>query len=271
MKQIITSLVFCFGITAFSFAQDKLNQLDSVEKKDGKWIVYLDYSWKEVKDSSNAVYYRYAYYDHGLNLYHIGGRGPKKYKHEPINDTVGRKGKLILLNGEYKSYDKKGRLVYVNTFTNGDYVLYKEYDKSGNLRMKMDFSPKFDDLPHSCYYIYVYKKDGYVECYKGKGKMAYGILADSTIRDTLKIIGDSTFATITFYLNGKLVGKQDKISVKKLGQKGPAHFDIKHGHSTTWYYNGQKRSDGEYYYGKKIGEWHYWDRDGKEQKGVEKD
>ena len=179
-----------------------------------------------------------------------------------------------MLNGEYKSYDKNSKLKFINVFNNGEYVQYKEYDKNGKMVTRIEYSKSPNYLPNT-YLIYIYPKNGDLLCYyvpkNLSGHMAYGILADSTTRDTMKIVGDSTFATITYYLNGKMVGKQDKISVKQKGQAEPASYKIVHGHSTTWYYNGQKRSDGEYYYGKKIGEWHYWDKNGKEKSGVEKD
>lgn len=257
---------FLFWVMAlFSYSQTvSINQLDSAGKKNGKWTVYLDYHWNEVKDSTKAVYYRYGHYKHGTKLISIGSRGSKKYTYEPANDTVGRKGELILLNGEYRSYDKGGALKFINVFDNGEYVSYKEFDKSGKMVTRIDFTLKFNMPAHTCYFIYVYKNDGYIECYQGTGKTAFEVFADSATIDTTKIVGDSTFATISFYLCGKMVGKQGKLSVKSPGQKEPAAFQILHGHSVTWYYNGNKKSEGEYYYGKEVGVWKYWDRDGKE-------
>ena len=49
---------------------EKINQFDNQNKKNGKWIVYLDQKWNKV-DSSKAIYYRYTWYDHGINIHPI--------------------------------------------------------------------------------------------------------------------------------------------------------------------------------------------------------
>jgi len=133
--------------------------------------------------------------------------------------------------------------------------------------MRIDFAPKFGHAPYSCYHIYIYRKNGKVEYYKGKGIMAYGAFGDSVVTDTLKITGDSVFADLTFYLEGKLVRKQSTLLLRMANKKNPE--TMYHGHLIAWHPNGQKKEEGEYYYGKKAGEWKYWDRDGKPLKKKE--
>lgn len=71
----ITSLFLFLGLTLNSLAQtEKLNQLDPNGKKEGKWIVYLDDYWNKV-DSSKASYYRFTWYDHGVNIHPMGTGG----------------------------------------------------------------------------------------------------------------------------------------------------------------------------------------------------
>jgi hypothetical protein len=269
MKQHCLLIIFLFLTTIFSYGQDeKVNQYDSIGKKHGKWVEYLDYYWNVKKDSSKAVYYRYTWYDHGLNTIQMGNRGRRGWKFEPVADTNGLNGKPKLLNGEYRSYDKNGQLRFFNVLDKGNYVLYIGYGKSGETKMKIEFMKRLNNIPHT-YAMYIYKNDGDLLCYymsKGPrgGWLAYGSHADSTSRDTLKIAGDSTFVTVHYFLNGKVVGKQDKISIKEPGKTTPRR--IMHGNSITWYYNGQKKSEGYFQYGKKTGEWKYWHKNGKEAK-----
>ena len=101
-------LILLFAVSANLLSQTKnLNQTDSSGKKNGKWFVYLDKDWAELKDSSKAVYFRYTYFDSGTNVYPMGPCGKKGYKLETT--TTGK-----LLDGEYKWFDAKGRLSSVH-------------------------------------------------------------------------------------------------------------------------------------------------------------
>lgn len=99
MKQVL-SLIFLLGLVEFGYSQTKpLNQLDSAGKKHGYWVEHLDYYWDITKDSNQAVYYWYLYFDHGQNTANFGKRGEKGWRFEPANDTIAQKGKSILLDG----------------------------------------------------------------------------------------------------------------------------------------------------------------------------
>ena len=82
-------LLFCFTLTAFS-QNNLINQKDSIGKKHGKWLVYWDSNWKEVKDSSQSVYHRYTVYDHGENIYPMGSCGAKSWKLESDNKPASK-------------------------------------------------------------------------------------------------------------------------------------------------------------------------------------
>jgi len=99
MKRKLILTTFLLTMTIFFVGQTSgLNKFDSNGKKDGKWIVYLDRNWKKVDDSTKAIFFRYTYFDHGVNIYPMGECGGKGYKLEP--GTVSNKA--ILLDGEYK-------------------------------------------------------------------------------------------------------------------------------------------------------------------------
>lgn len=183
MKPKIPFLFIFLGLTLFSFAQQvQLNQRDSAGKKDGKWIVYLDDVWKEVKDSSDAKYYRYTYYDHGENLYPMGTCGRKKWKLEAPADSAGKKEKIKLLDGEYKWYDTKGQLSSAHSLNKGEYVFTKEYYPSGKLMQHFDYTIKWKDQPHTWHIAIYNKKDDSVKRYyfrNGKyGWMGYFYLPE---------------------------------------------------------------------------------------------
>lgn len=183
MKANFTFLLFFLSLTAISYGQQaRLNQLDSAGKKDGKWIVYLDDVWKEVNDSSDAKYYRYTYYEHGVNLCPMGKFGGKNWKLEAPVDSARKNEKIKLLDGEYKWYDTKGRLSSAHSLNKGEYVFSKEYYSSGKLMQHFDFTMKWNDQPHT-WHISIYgKKDDSVKRYyfrNGKyGWMGYFYLPE---------------------------------------------------------------------------------------------
>jgi hypothetical protein len=156
-----TKLTFflVLALSTFSFAQQaQLNQRDSAGKKDGKWIVYLDDIWKEVKDSSDAKYYRYTYYDHGENLYPMGPCGRKKWRLEAPTDSLHKNEKIKLLDGEYKWYDADGRLSSAHSLSKGEYLHCREFYPSGKLEQHFDYTMKWNEQPHT-WHITIYDKN----------------------------------------------------------------------------------------------------------------
>lgn len=139
--------------------QEPLNQLDPSGKKDGKWIVYLDDKWNKT-DSSKAVFYRFTWYDHGVNIHPMGAGGGKNSRME-ASGALQQAGNIILLDGEYKWYDSKGRLKYIHVLKNGEYVAYKEFYSSGELQAYFDYTRHCEGQPHS-WRMYVYDKQGKV-------------------------------------------------------------------------------------------------------------
>lgn len=162
--------------------QSTINQLDTIGKKYGKWIEYLNSKWFAMSDSTKAVFYRYNYFDHGEKIY---TEINYKSRHKLVcNDSIKQKNKrLILLDGEYKWYDKKGRLLSDDYFQKGDLVWGKSYTW-GIFRKKLtgkkiheyfDYSKKYNGQPNS-FYSELYDKDGNVKKYymmKGKNGWAF--------------------------------------------------------------------------------------------------
>ena len=195
MKKILPLLLFfCLSVLCYSQTQ-KLNQLDSLGKKNGVWIEYLNVKWKVLKDSSRAVYWGYNYYDHGDNTFRIAFGGMHRLHHKlEVVSNNNQKSRIKMLDGEYKWYDRRGRIVSVDSFANGDHVFAKYYawemfgsaylfgynkKRTGKLLEYDDYRKKYKDEPFT-YYIERFDKKGNVSHYytrKAKyGWMAYGYL-----------------------------------------------------------------------------------------------
>ena len=265
IKTLLPTVLFALTTWTVAHGQtDKLNQFDTNGKKDGKWTVYLDNQWKEVKDSEQAVYYRYTWYAHGTNTSPMGSFG--KLTLVPADNDL-QKGKPKLLDGEYKWQDKNGQTKFILVLKKGEFISYKEFYKSGQVHQYFDYTKKWQGQPHT-YCMTIYDKTGNPKDYYMRsgesGWMGYGYKdADSTTIKTLKTVGDSSFVTMYIYKNGKLTGQRDQIQIQQ--SDGKTKY-IQHGHIIEWYLNGQKREEGDYYYGKKTGQWKWWDENGNEKR-----
>jgi hypothetical protein len=152
--RIILLTLLTTGSLKYSFAQDTtLNRFNTSGQKHGKWLVYLDNNWKEVSDSSQAVYRRFTIYDNGFNIFPMGPSGKKGWKLRP--ETAGNSG---LLNGEYSWVKPNGEVNSTHSFTDGQYNDCKEYDSNGNMIQHFDFSKRYKDELNT-YFLYQYDKN----------------------------------------------------------------------------------------------------------------
>jgi hypothetical protein len=155
-------LLLCMLITTLLAQSQELNKLDDKGKKHGKHVRYLDKLWNVVEDSTKAVYFRYTFYDHGVNVHPMGaGGGNKLWKMKSTIDTSKQVG-IKILDGEYKWLDPKGRMIFWHCLKNGEYVWYKEYYETGELQSFFDYTKHAEGQPWSWYMI-VYNKDGSIK------------------------------------------------------------------------------------------------------------
>ncbi len=160
MKKIASILFLILTISIYG--QSKMNQYNSSGKKHGKWAVYLDNEWKEIKDSSKASFIKYTYFDNGTNLYPMGPRD-KSWMLKNSNGVSSTTG-LVILNGEYSWIDKKGQLRAVDVFKNGEYVMHKFYYSNGKINQIFDYTKKYKGQDYT-YTISEYNKDGKMKFY----------------------------------------------------------------------------------------------------------
>lgn len=158
LKSLITTLLCVMPY--FLFAQSAPNYVNSNNKKEGEWIVYLDGNWKEVSDSSKAKFFRYTTYDNGVDLYPMGVCGKKGWK-LVVTETAQIKPSTDpkMLNGVYKWYDASDNLVSEHVFENSEYLDCKEYYPNGVLRHHFDYSNSFQNEVNT-YLVMVYSKTG---------------------------------------------------------------------------------------------------------------
>ena len=159
MKKIIFIYTFMIGLMTVYGQIETMNQIDNQGKKNGKWIVYLDAKWNKT-DSNNAIFYRYTWFDHGVNIHPMGAGGSKNATMQTASNNSMQTGKLKILDGKYEWYEK-GKLKYVHVLKNGEYVAYKEYNSAGKLITSFDYTKGCEGQAHS-WTMYIYDKNGNV-------------------------------------------------------------------------------------------------------------
>lgn len=165
MKNRTLILLITILISQFSRSQsDTLNQTDSNFQRKGWWIVYLDKDLALTKDTTEAVYYKFSYFDGKFDYFNMGRIGTRK---NPViaPSTLISKSEIEPLDGEYKANYTNGQARFVLIAKNGKLIEYKEYYKDGTLKTRFDYSESCGDTPfHYC--IYQFTKNGELK-YKG--------------------------------------------------------------------------------------------------------
>jgi antitoxin component YwqK of YwqJK toxin-antitoxin module len=163
------TLLLMLSVCQSAFSQnDTLNRYDSNEKKTGWWIVYLDDNLAELKDSSEATYYRFNLFKGNHECYNMGPIGTKK---NPVifpenNSTI--KPGIQRLNGVYKANYKSGVLKFQLEVHDGKLTDYQEFYENGILKTHFDYTKSCGDSPFN-YCVTTYKKDGSIK-YEGYAK-----------------------------------------------------------------------------------------------------
>ncbi len=168
------------------------NQYDENHKKHGRWKEYLDKYWRVVSDSNTAVFWNYMYYNHGerfyYNSFHYG-----KQKLEPNSQNIEGIKKPIMLDGEYKWYNKKGRLLDDEVFNKGEPVTLKQYHWSifrhrligKQIKEYIDLTKKYKNQPMSFYYE-SFDKNGNKRIWYGRdGYLGWKVYEEEFIDSTL--------------------------------------------------------------------------------------
>lgn len=168
LKKLILFLLLLIPFTGFcscglTVGRDTLNQRDSTGKKNGYWVLYLNRSLHNKKDSNRACYYRYTYYDHGVNLYPMGGVDKKwTLTHTPSNNK--HMGTITELDGTFTWKDNKGITRAVITYKNGLCCIFRWFYPSGEEYYTWDYTRPFRKQAHT-YTYYFYDKHRNIKYY----------------------------------------------------------------------------------------------------------
>jgi hypothetical protein len=154
------TLLLALFICQSAFSQnDTLNQYDGNDNKKGWWVIYLDDDLAEVKDSSEATYYRLNLFKGDYGFYNMEPLGTKKNPVIfPENNSTPKSG-MQPLNGVYKANYKNGVLKFRLEALGGRLTDYQEFYENGNMKTHYNYTKSCGDTPlHYC--ITNYKKDG---------------------------------------------------------------------------------------------------------------
>jgi hypothetical protein len=161
MKRKTYYLLLFFLPPFAGFGQVAMNQYDNAGKKNGQWIEYLNSQFRVLKDSVGATYWAYNYYDHGVNNNRLP-TGNEWKKNDSLYHASSSTDFLATgiqaLNGKYKWYDKKRRLLSEDSFADGVHLWSKTYD-GGMLVLLYDFTQTYNGDPMT-YLIEAYEDDG---------------------------------------------------------------------------------------------------------------
>jgi antitoxin component YwqK of YwqJK toxin-antitoxin module len=168
--QIKKVLFFLFVICACNdvFAQfypkinlDTLNRYNAKKKKDGYWIEMLNAKFLPTDNKNEAVFYRYAIFVAGGRIYPMGTDLSSAATIKMGDSTsTPRKDTIVLLQGKYTLYSKKGKILEEDIYRNGMLLSLKIYYKSGQLSNFIDYvKGDKEHHPHS-YTLYNYRKNG---------------------------------------------------------------------------------------------------------------
>jgi hypothetical protein len=169
MRNLAIFLFLLSSVTFLNAQTDRLNQVDSLGKKTGVWIVYLNKNWKQVRDTNKAVFYRYKYYEKGIDIQSMGWCG-KKWNVSYTGGNGQQGGGITQLDGEYKWTDKKGGKRCIATFKNGECLTFKWFYPSGAPQSVWDYTKKYKDQPYSYWFAEYDKKGGVREYYFRKNR-----------------------------------------------------------------------------------------------------
>jgi hypothetical protein len=156
-KALLFSFLFCSAWGSSQVNTDTLNKFNSKHKKQGFWVVYLTDHLLPVKDAQKACYYAFNYFDNGVKVGFFPWAGKERKNAGRLSsEGQSKEGAPVLLNGNFKYYDKNGKKTLDEIYKNGTPLLMEAYtfDKSGICVLKetCDFTKMYNNQFGSFYY-----------------------------------------------------------------------------------------------------------------------
>lgn len=132
---------------------DTLNKYDVNKHRTGYWVEYLNKNLLPAENKKEAVFYRYAYFENGIEIFPnwVGGIYAPSNTILKFEDRthLAKKDTVVLLNGKHQVYNKMGVLIGEDYYTNGMLKYSKNYYKNGQLSEYVDYRKKYNQIPFS--------------------------------------------------------------------------------------------------------------------------
>ena len=141
--------------------RDTLNKFNENKLKQGYWLIYLTDRLIPTKDTLNASFYAFDYYESGIRIgfFSIADDYRKRAKKVIFVDVLPIKGKVLLLNGNVKYYDKDS-ISLDEIYINGIPQLRQSYVWVKNNKCKykqiINYNHKYKSSIGSFEYTYFY-------------------------------------------------------------------------------------------------------------------
>lgn len=178
MKHLLIVFILLAGISA-SGQTDTLNRVNAKGKKDGYWKVFLD-SMAFPTDSVNSYFCGYDLYDNGVHVFCYSDRNTlwKSYRFV-YSGILPEKGSPVTIDGAFKWFDEKGRLINVEIFKEGKPLFWEstQYLWRDTTAITFKETIYFDKLYNnergSFYFTEAYSDSSTQEFWHRKGKKGW--------------------------------------------------------------------------------------------------
>lgn len=159
----IAFLFFALHVSA-QFNKDTLNRFSDAKKKTGYWLVFLNDKLIPVKDSSQAYFYAYNYYDNGVKagFFPIANSSRRKSVRVDYHGLSPVKGRPQLLNGHITFFDKDSISmdeVYLNGIPVSRQGFFWDKIKKCKYKQTLDYNHAYKKETGSFYYEYFNYED----------------------------------------------------------------------------------------------------------------
>jgi hypothetical protein len=150
-----------------SISLDTLNKYDENSKKTGYWVEFLKKDLRITNNKKKVVFFRYVLYQYGkrvsFKLFLKPSIGKKYLK---VNGNEPEIGKIILLNGTYSIYLKKGDVLLTKfVFKKGNLSKLTGFDElTGQRHGYIDFENRYKQI-YLSYLSVIYDNNIETKCY----------------------------------------------------------------------------------------------------------
>jgi hypothetical protein len=163
-KSLTIFLILISSISHSQSFRDTVNHFNSKHQKNGYWVIYLNERLVPVKDTSQARFYGFNYYDNGVlvGFFPAANQSRKRAKKIDYHGLDPIKGKILLLDGRITYYEKDSATLD-EVYENGIPLCRRGFfwDRRGQpaYTQILNYKKEFKNETGSFYYEYLQRKD----------------------------------------------------------------------------------------------------------------